>query len=50
MKRNLEYQAKRHAKSLERWFSPIEALARAWASVKSGDCWWWPEPVQMELF
>lgn len=55
--RDLDYQARMHARSYERWFAPDEALRLAREVVERGDCWWWHEPQaaacdgqQMRLF
>lgn len=47
---NIEYQIEQHAMLLERWFSPEKARCEARRRVLAGQCWKWPEPVQLELF
>ena len=47
---NIQYQIESHAMILELWFTPQEARRRATESIKTGRCWLWPEPEQLELF
>jgi len=47
---NLAYQIEMHAEILERWFLPEKARREAKRRILSGQCWYWPEPEQMELF
>lgn len=40
------YQIAQHAKALERWFQPAEALAEARRQVEAGQAWRWPDPTR----
>lgn len=47
---NIAYQIEMHAEILERWFSPAKSRREAKRRILSGQCWYWPESEQMELF
>lgn len=47
---NIAYQIEMHAEILERWFSPEKARREARRRIIAGQCWYWHEPEQMELF